>query len=215
MLGPPPPDRLPMAFLAPGAETVTGTPIPRDELLEGCVRPATGGKLRDERRERESNPRTGLCRPLPNHSAIAPRRRAFGKNSVFAGISSCPIHSYRCTGLCRPLPNHSATAPTSENHRTERGFDSTGGSEPDQNAATPVDVNLVPGLIPRRGAGAPAPYRGSALLHSAAGAGRACRRSRDSRDRNERRSFSRAWPIRAASSPARACRRRSECRSRV
>jgi hypothetical protein len=36
----------------------------------------------------------------------------------------------------------------------------------EQNTDTSADANLVPGLIPRRWAGAPAPYRGSTLSSS-------------------------------------------------
>ena len=57
---------------------------------------------------------------------------------------------------------HSATAPTG-NHRTERLFNLRGSGRFAQNMVTPTDANLVPGLIPRRLVGAPAPYRGSTL----------------------------------------------------
>jgi hypothetical protein len=35
-----------------------------------------------------------------------------------------------------------------------------------QNGCQPDGANLVPGLMPRRSAGAPAPYRGSALQNA-------------------------------------------------
>ena len=83
-------------------------------------------------------------------------------------------------GFCRPLPNDSATAPARK-HRIERTFWRRRLERIRQICAeygsTLTDANLVPGLIPRQWAGAPAPYRGSTLfLSKGSGRGRRGRR---------------------------------------